>query len=64
MTNTPYESHCHKTVIFLPLKYCASYAVSIQSVKSRSKMLVSSLFCYQKGPRMGALSILYKDMNC
>lgn len=64
MTNTPYESHCHKMVILLPSKYCASYAVSIQSVKSRSRMLFSSLFCYQKGPRMGALSISYKDMNC
>lgn len=63
MTNTPYESHCHKTVIFSALKYCVSYAVSIQSVKSRSRMLFS-LFSYQKGPRMGALSILYKDMNC
>lgn len=55
MTSSPYASRCNK-MIFLPLKYCTSYAVSIKSLKSRSRMPFSSLFCYHKGPCIGALS--------
>lgn len=63
MTNTPYESRCHKMILFMPLRYCTWYAASRKPVKSRSRML-SSLFCYQKGPWIITMSISYIYMNC
>lgn len=63
MTNTPYESCCHKMILFIPLEHGTLYTVSRKSVKSRSRMF-SSLFCYQKGPCISALFTSYKDINC